>query len=145
MQAEFESIIRAENLTVLARVARWYIFIPIITIGVYFRGSLDLKCLEFFMVIWYILRQLSKLYSHLVYIFCDHLKYFFPFWYVVLRRIWQPCFLPLMAGRSNFSLPVSAKNRNNARSKLFFVIKSASVAVNRISSLNRFFNFFSEI
>jgi hypothetical protein len=32
--------------------------------------------------IWFILRPFGIFYGHLV--------YFFPFWYAVLRKIWQP-------------------------------------------------------
>jgi hypothetical protein len=34
--------------------------------------------------IWHILWPFGILYGHLV--------YFYPFWYVVARKIWQPCF-----------------------------------------------------
>jgi hypothetical protein len=46
-----------------------------------------------------------KFYGHLVYfsailyilwpfgMFCGHIGVFFPFWYVVSRNIWQPCFM----------------------------------------------------
>jgi hypothetical protein len=48
------------------------------------------------------MENVSIFYDHLVYftaignvlwpfgIFCDDLVYFSPFWYVVLRKIWQP-------------------------------------------------------
>jgi hypothetical protein len=50
-----------------------------------------------------VIENLGILYVHLVYfmaignilwpfgIFCGHLVYFSPFWYVVPRKIWQPC------------------------------------------------------
>jgi hypothetical protein len=38
--------------------------------------------LIYFMVIWSILRPFG--------LFCGHLVYFLPFWYVVQRKIWQP-------------------------------------------------------
>jgi hypothetical protein len=49
------------------------------------------------------MEYLGTFYGHLVYfkaianiswpfgIFCGHLVYFSPFWYFVLRKIWQPC------------------------------------------------------
>jgi hypothetical protein len=70
------------------RVARWYIFNPKIQIWVNFGGSL--------------VRDVGIFYVHLVYftaichtlwtfdIFPGYLEYFFPFWYVVARKIWQP-------------------------------------------------------
>jgi hypothetical protein len=41
--------------------------------------------LVYFKAVWYILWQYGIFYSYLVYIFS-------PFWYVVPRKIWQPCF-----------------------------------------------------
>jgi hypothetical protein len=43
--------------------------------------------IAYFKAIWYILWQFA--------VFCGHLVYFFPFWYVVQRKIWQPCILCL--------------------------------------------------
>jgi hypothetical protein len=42
------------------------------------------------MDIWYILWTFG--------IFYGHLEYFFPFWYVASRKIWQPWYTP-MAGK----------------------------------------------
>jgi hypothetical protein len=43
-------------------------------------------CYEYFMVNWYILEIFGIFYGQLVYI-GKH----FQFWYVALRKIWQPC------------------------------------------------------
>jgi hypothetical protein len=54
-----------------------------------FWRDLQIKIKVYFMATW----SLLKLFG----IFCDHLVYlwlfgiFFPFWYVVQRKIWQPC------------------------------------------------------
>jgi hypothetical protein len=44
-----------------------------------------------FKAIWSILLPFGKVYSHSVY-FVVILVIFFPFWYVVPRKIWQSCF-----------------------------------------------------
>jgi hypothetical protein len=64
------------------RVARWYIFKPKIPIWINFGGP--------FMAIWSILPPLGIVCGHLVYF-----GIFFPFWYVVPRKIWQPWFRSL--------------------------------------------------
>jgi hypothetical protein len=46
--------------------------------------------MAYFMDTWSILRSFVILYGHLV-IVCGNLVYFFPFWYFVARKIWQPC------------------------------------------------------
>jgi hypothetical protein len=55
-----------------------------------FRGHL-----AYFMDIWSILWTIGLFYGHLVYFMdeciCGSLVYFSPFWYVVPRKIWQPC------------------------------------------------------
>jgi hypothetical protein len=71
------------------RVARRQIFKPIIPIWVNFGGSCKGRCwYTYFMANWSVLRQFR--------IFCGHSVYFrvisfFLFWYVVPRKIWQPC------------------------------------------------------
>jgi hypothetical protein len=86
------------------RVARWHIFKPKIPIWVNFGGSnIQLKMLEYFVAIWSILWPFGLFvaiwsilwpfgifYSYLVYVF-------FQFWYVVPRKIWQPCFKHVQA------------------------------------------------
>jgi hypothetical protein len=57
------------------------------------------------------MKDVGKFYVHLVYftailyilgpfvIFCGHFGIFFPFWYVVPTKIWQPCYaerLPIL-------------------------------------------------
>jgi hypothetical protein len=42
--------------------------------------------LVYFTIIWNVLWPFGTFYRHLV-------NFFFPFWYVVLRKIWQPCFV----------------------------------------------------
>jgi hypothetical protein len=61
-----------------------YIFEPKIPIWVNFGGSFNGRCS-------YILRPLGLLYIRPYGIFCGHLAYFSPFWYVVPRKLWQPC------------------------------------------------------
>jgi hypothetical protein len=70
----------------------------------------DLHWKMYFMATWYILLPFRIFCGHLVYFvdscyilwpvaeFCGHLLYLygylvcvFPFWYVVPRKIWQPC------------------------------------------------------
>jgi hypothetical protein len=65
----------------VARVARWHIFKPKIPIWVNLEG-LTMVDVVYFMDIWSILRQFGIVYGHLV--------YFFPFWYFLPRKIWQP-------------------------------------------------------
>jgi hypothetical protein len=52
-----------------------------------------------FLVIWYIFGHLVYFWSFGIllviwYIFGHLVCMFFPFWYVVPRKIWQPCFKP---------------------------------------------------
>jgi hypothetical protein len=72
-----------------SRVARWLIFKPKIPIWVNFGGSCIERC-------WFL-----YVYGHLVYFkairyslrpcgVVTYLECFFPFWYVVPRKIWQP-------------------------------------------------------
>jgi hypothetical protein len=68
------------------RDARWFDFKPKIPNWVNFGGSCIGKC-------WYILwpfRLFLQL-LEIIGIFGDHLVYFSTFWYVVPRKIWQPC------------------------------------------------------
>jgi hypothetical protein len=46
--------------------------------------------LVYFTNIWSILRPFGLFYDHLVYFMVVWYIYCFPFWYVVLRKIWQP-------------------------------------------------------
>jgi hypothetical protein len=70
------------------RAARWQIFNPKLLIWVHFGWSCIWRCrYTYYVAIWSI--------SQLLGIFCGHLVYcmilwFFPFWYVVPRKIWQP-------------------------------------------------------
>jgi hypothetical protein len=110
-----------KNFGLGARVARWYIFKPKIQIWVNFGGSWNEKCwyiyghLGCLTTLWYILgpfgiffpfwytKMLLYFMDILVYIsvilyilwpfgiFCGNLVYFSPFWYIVARKIWQPC------------------------------------------------------
>jgi hypothetical protein len=64
-----------------AGVARWFIFKPKIQIWVYFVGSFDGRG-------WCILWPFSQFSGRLVYF--PLLLHFYPFWYVVARKIWQP-------------------------------------------------------
>jgi hypothetical protein len=73
------------------RVARWYIFRPKIAILVNFEGPCNGIC-------WYNIWPLGLFYFHLISfdIFydrfvCGNLVYFPPFWYILRRKIWQPC------------------------------------------------------
>jgi hypothetical protein len=66
-----------------SRVARWYIFKPKIQIWVTFGVYCNERRGQF-------LRPFGLFYSHLVY-YVVILVYFSPFWYVVPRKIWQPC------------------------------------------------------
>jgi hypothetical protein len=71
-----------------SRVARWHIFKP--DLGKFWRVS-QWKMLEYVMDIWSILWPFG--------IFCGLWVYFiviwfFPFWHVVPRKIWQPCAPP---------------------------------------------------
>jgi hypothetical protein len=61
------------------KVAGWYIFKPKIPIWVNFGGSCNGRR-------WYILWPSGLFYGH-----CGM---FFLFWYVVPRKIWQPCYEP---------------------------------------------------
>jgi hypothetical protein len=70
------------------RVVRWIVFKPKLPIWVNFIGSCNGSCC-------YILWPFGIFYGHLVYfvaIWCILLLFgiFFPFWYVVPRKIWQP-------------------------------------------------------
>jgi hypothetical protein len=72
------------KLALMTRVARWCIFKPKIQIWVKFGGSCNRRY-------WNILCLFGLFYDHSVYIFCGHLDYFPPFWYVALIKIWHPC------------------------------------------------------
>jgi hypothetical protein len=72
-----------------SKVARWLYFKPKIQIWVNFVGYCNGRC-------WYSLRPFGIFYNHLLYIMA--ILYIFwlfgifpPFWYVVARKIWQPC------------------------------------------------------
>jgi hypothetical protein len=74
------------------RVARWFLFKPKIQIWVNFGGSCNGRC-------WYILCTLGPFYGLFLYfmdIWYSSWKFgiFFPFWYFVRRKIWQPCIRP---------------------------------------------------
>jgi hypothetical protein len=69
-----------------SRVARWVCFqTKNPTLGKFWR-VLQWKMLVYFMDTWSILRPFVIFYGHLV---SWHI--FFPFWYFVPRKIWQPC------------------------------------------------------
>jgi hypothetical protein len=69
------------------RVARWHVFQPKKQIWVNVGGTCDGR-------FWSIL-PLFGLFTYLskwsFVIFYGYLVYFFPFWYVLARKIWQPC------------------------------------------------------
>jgi hypothetical protein len=69
--------------TLGCRAARWFVFKPKIQIWVSFGGSCNRKS-------WCILWALGLFYGHWK-IFCGHSVYFVVVWYVVPRKIWQPC------------------------------------------------------
>jgi hypothetical protein len=75
------------------RVARWlYIFQTKIKIWVNFGGYCDGRCwCILHMSIWYILRPFGIPTLWLFGMLSSYLVYWFPFWYVVARKIWQPC------------------------------------------------------
>jgi hypothetical protein len=63
------------------------VFKPKIPILVNFGRPCNGRC-------WYFLRPFCPFYGRMVFFwpfgtFCSHLVYFFQFWYVVLRKIWQ--------------------------------------------------------
>jgi hypothetical protein len=64
-------------------------FKPKIPIFGKFWRVLKWKMLVYYMVIWSILRLFGVFCGHLVYFM--FLVYFLPYWYVVPRKIWQPC------------------------------------------------------
>jgi hypothetical protein len=55
-----------------------------------FWSVLEWKML-YFMSNWYILCSFGTFYVHLAYLLVIWYLDFFPFWYVVPRKIWQPC------------------------------------------------------
>jgi hypothetical protein len=73
-----------------SRVARWLLFEPKIPVLVNFGWSCNGRC-------WYILWPFGQFSGHLAqfmtiwYIF-PRFGTFYPLWYVVPRKIWQPCF-----------------------------------------------------
>jgi hypothetical protein len=91
------------------RVASWYIFMPKLPIRLYFGGHWNEKC-------WYILRPFSNVYSHLVILrpfgnFAAIWYIFPPFWYIVPRKIWQPC-VPIVFLHMSLR-PVARKSVND--------------------------------
>jgi hypothetical protein len=52
------------------------------------------KLWVFFKAVWSTLRTFGTFCGHLVY-FMAIRKIFFPFWYIVPRKIWQPCLTSL--------------------------------------------------
>jgi hypothetical protein len=99
----------SKNPPLHCRVARW--FRPKIPILAHFRGSCNGRCWVYFRDIWYILRPVDTIYGHLIQfryvhlvyfvaiwyivwtfgIFCGNWVCFSPYWYIVKRKIWQPC------------------------------------------------------
>jgi hypothetical protein len=72
-----------------SRVARWFVFKPKIQIWEKFGEPCNVRC-------WYILWTLGLLtvFCYILWTFVivrGYLVYFFPFWYFVPRKIWQPC------------------------------------------------------
>jgi hypothetical protein len=72
-----------------SRVARWFLFEPKIPIWVNLGGYCNGRC-------WYILWPFGQLSGHLAYLMAiwymlHRFGTFYTFWYVVPRRIWQPC------------------------------------------------------
>jgi hypothetical protein len=117
--------IKASSATITYRVARWFIFKPKIPLWVNFGGSCNWRC-------WHILWPFGLFYFHLVYSTYGHLVYFgifFPFWYVVPRKIWQPWshihthtyFRAIKAEHKKVNLPLSAKC--NAATAIFAIRK----------------------
>jgi hypothetical protein len=77
-----------QKVIICLRVARWYIFIPTC---VYFWGPWNEIC-------WYILWPFGILHDHLVYVMAiwytlHSFGIFFPFWFIVPRKIWQPWYV----------------------------------------------------
>jgi hypothetical protein len=58
--------------------------------GYIWESVLQWKMLVNFMAIWSIVLLFGIFYGHFVY-FVVILAYFYAFWYVVPRKIWQPC------------------------------------------------------
>jgi hypothetical protein len=76
-----------DNQVPFIRVARFYIFKPKNSnLGKFWR-VLQWKMLVYLMVIWSILRSFGMAIWYILWL----LGIFFPFWYVVQRKIWQPC------------------------------------------------------
>jgi hypothetical protein len=72
------------------RVARGFIFNPKIQILGTFGGSCNARCWYMYCLdIWSILLTFGLFCGHMVGIFCGNLVYFPP-WYFVPRKIWQP-------------------------------------------------------
>jgi hypothetical protein len=91
-------------------VARWYIFKPKIPTWVNFGRSCNGRC-------WYFLWPFCLFYGQTLSgtfdTFCGLLVHFFPFWYVVPKKIWQPCtqlwqLKVILLGTSDDSLNQSA-------------------------------------
>jgi hypothetical protein len=55
-----------------------------------FSGALELKMLEYFIVIWNILQPFGTYILWPSGRFCDNLVYFSPVWYIASRKICQP-------------------------------------------------------
>jgi hypothetical protein len=100
------------------RVARWFCFRPKIAIWVNFGASCNGSCWYiswtlglfcgysiYFMAIRYILWPFGIFYGHWVYLWFIFVVYFSPFWNIVPRKIWQPCFR-----RLNCPNPMPQKN-----------------------------------
>jgi hypothetical protein len=68
-------------------VARWYVFRPKIPVWVNLGRSCNRRC-------WYCLWPICLFYGHLVYILWSF-GIFFPFWFVLPRKIWQPWYTRL--------------------------------------------------
>jgi hypothetical protein len=61
--------------------------------------------LVYFTAIWYILRLFGIFFGHLVYVgmYFMVIRYIFPFWSTVPRKIWQPCSRTFQEPRPTFS------------------------------------------
>jgi hypothetical protein len=75
-----------------SRVARWFVFKPRNRNLGKFCRALDWKMLVYFKIIWNILRSFGIFYGPFCNVVVIWYIYFPSFWYIVSRKIWQPCF-----------------------------------------------------
>jgi hypothetical protein len=68
---------------------------------------------------WRALQWKKLVYFMDIWSFCGNLVYFYPFWYVVLREIWQPWYVCVEIGQQKYSKVWSLQIRSDVQNFKF--------------------------